>query len=195
MPLKAFRGPKVWLWRWRRNPLKRRADVVEAWVVLGAWLLAALVGVVTGLGAARSVERGMAAERATWHPTVARVVGHAPGRPAARISVAERVWAKVRWTLPDGSAHTGEARVPLGSKAGTPVTVWTDPQGHLVTRPAAASEAGFRAALIGGLVGVSAGAVPFVGGLVLRGRLERRRLDHWDAEWARFGPQWGSTIG
>ncbi|MFG2882673.1 hypothetical protein ACGFYV_10205 [Streptomyces sp. NPDC048297] len=195
MPLKAFRGRKVWLWRWRRNPLKRRTDVVEAWVVLGAWLLAALVGVAAGLGAARSVERGLAAERATWRPTVARVLGRAPGRPAVRMPVAERVWAKVRWTRPDGSVHTGEARVPLGSKAGTPVTVWTDPRGHLVTRPTAPSEAGFRASLMGGLVGVSAGAVPFVGGLVLRGRLERRRLARWDAEWARFGPQWGSTIG
>ena len=40
----AFRSPKVWLWRWRRNPLRRRADVVEGWVVLGVGLLAVLAG-------------------------------------------------------------------------------------------------------------------------------------------------------
>jgi hypothetical protein len=40
-----------------------------------------------------------------------------------------------------------------------------------------------------------------VGGAVLlvgRGmswRLERRRLDQWDAEWARVGPQWGHKTG
>jgi hypothetical protein len=45
--------------------------------------------------------------------------------------------------------------------------------------------------VIGGLAGVCAAAVPFVGGRVLRGRLERRRMDQWDAEWARFGPLWG----
>jgi hypothetical protein len=199
MPLKAFRGPKVWLWRWRRNPLRRRADVVEAWVMLGAWLLTVLAGVVAGLAAARSVEHGLARERATWHPAVARVVTDAPGTSDAETSDestdGERVWAKVRWTAPDGSAHTAEARVAPGSKAGTSVTIWTDPQGHLVTRPTTASEATFRATLIGALVGVSAGAVPFVGGLVLRGRLERRRLDRWDAEWARLGPQWGRTTG
>ncbi|MER6032844.1 MULTISPECIES: hypothetical protein [unclassified Streptomyces] len=191
MPLKAFRGPKVWLWRWRRNPLRRRADVLEAWVVLAAWLLTVLAGVSAGLAAARSVDDGLARERAAWRPAVARVVAKAPGRSASETSGAERVWAEVRWTAADGSAHTGQARVAPGSAAGSPVTVWTDPRGHLVSRPATASEAAFRAVLMGGLVGLSAAAVPFVGGLALRGRLERRRMDDWDAEWARLGPQWG----
>ncbi|MGW2742248.1 Rv1733c family protein [Streptomyces sp. NPDC001450] len=187
----ALRGPKVWLWRWRRNPLRRRADVVEAWVVLAAWLLTVLAGVLAGLAAARSVEHGLARERAAWHPSVAHVVAQAPGRATSAGAGGERVWAEVRWTVADGSARTGQARVAPGSKAGAPVIVWTDPQGHLVTRPTTASEAAFRATLIGGLVGVSAAVVPFVGGRVLRGRLERRRMDRWDAEWARLGPQWG----
>ncbi|MFK0156226.1 hypothetical protein ACIQVK_29660 [Streptomyces sp. NPDC090493] len=213
MPLKAFRGPKVWLWRWRRNPLKRRADTMEAWVLLGAWLLTLLAGVLAGLAAARSVEDGLARERVQWHPVVAHVMDKAPGSAESRSGSAgsksgssdssessgssngERVWARVGWTVADGSAHTGQARVPAGSKVGTPVTVWTDPQGHLVTRPATVSEAHLRSALIGGLVGLSAAAVPFVAGLVARGRLERRRMDRWDAEWARLGPQWGRMTG
>ncbi|MFG2958037.1 hypothetical protein ACGF5O_30520 [Streptomyces sp. NPDC048291] len=209
MPLKAFRGPKVWLWRWRRNPLKRRADTMEAWVLLGAWLLTLLAGVFAGLAAARSVEDGLARERVEWHPVVAHVMDKAPGSAARKSgdsgssessdssdsSNGERVWARVGWTVADGSAHSGQARVPAGSKVGTPVTVWTDPQGHLVTRPATASEAHLRSALIGGLVGLSAAAVPFVAGLVARGRLERRRMDRWDAEWARLGPQWGRMTG
>ncbi|MFF7473103.1 hypothetical protein [Streptomyces sp. NPDC008092] len=201
MPLKAFRGPKVWLWRWRRNPLKRRADTMEAWVLLGAWLLTLLAGVLAGLAAARSVEGGLARERVEWHPVVARVMDKAPGsaRPesgsSSDSSNGERVWARVGWTVADGSAHSGQARVPAGSTVGTPVTVWTDPQGHLVSRPATATEAHFRSALVGGLVGLSAAAVPFVAGLVARGRLERRRMDRWDAEWARLGPQWGRMTG
>jgi hypothetical protein len=196
MPLMAFRGPKVWLWRWRRNPLKRRADVVEGWVVLGAWLLTVLAGVLAGLTAARSVEHGLARERADWRPAVARVVGRAPGRSPAQKHTpsGERVWAKVHWTVADGSARTGQVRVAPGSRAGSPVTVWTDRQGHLVSRPTTASEAAFRAGLVGGLVGVSAAALPFVGGLVLRGRLERGRMTAWDAEWARLGPQWGRMV-
>ncbi|MER6572659.1 hypothetical protein ABT288_42500 [Streptomyces sp. NPDC001093] len=196
MPLKAFRGPKVWLWRWRRNPLKRRADVVEAWVLLGAWLLTVLAGISAGLVATGSVEHGLARERAAWRPVVAHVRGRAPGTsPMHRhASAGERVWAKVGWTMADGSAHTGQVRVPPGSKSGTPVTVWTDPQGRLVGRPASVAEGAFRGTLIGCLVGVSAAAVPFVGGLALRGRLERRRMRAWDTEWARLGPQWGRMV-
>ncbi len=195
--MKAFRGPKVWLWRWRRNPLKRRADVVEAWVVLGACLLTVLAGVLAGLAAAGSVEHGLARERATWRPTVARVVAQVRGKSPAHSSHAsagEQVWAEVRWTVTDGSAHTGQIRVEPGSRPGTPVTVWTDPQGHLVSRPTTASEAAFRSTLIGLLVGASAAAVPFVAGLAVRGRLERRRMDAWDTEWARLGPQWGRMV-
>ncbi|MFD4511094.1 hypothetical protein [Streptomyces sp. NPDC058457] len=197
MPLKAFRGPKVWLWRWRRNPLKRRADTMEAWVLLGAWLLTLLAGVLAGLAAARSVEDGLARERVEWHPVVAHVIDRAPGSagPGSDSAGGERVWARVGWTVADGSAHTGQARVPAGSKAGTPVTVWTDPRGNRVTRPVSVEEAHFRSALIGGLVGLSAAAGPFVAGLVARGRLERRRMDRWDAEWARLGPQWGRMTG
>ncbi|OLZ71992.1 hypothetical protein AV521_08595 [Streptomyces sp. IMTB 2501] len=193
MPLKAIRGPKVWLWRWRRSPLKRRADVMEAWVVLGTWLLTVLAGVSAGLVAAHSVENGLAKERADWGPVVARVVGRAPGEAPlhGHTSAGDRVWAEVRWTVADGSAHTGQVRVRPGSKAGTPVTVWSDPQGHLVNRPTSAAEAAFRGALIGCLVGVSAAAVPFIGGLAVRARLERRRMDAWDTEWARLGRQWG----
>ncbi|MGW0337520.1 Rv1733c family protein [Streptomyces sp. NPDC003011] len=193
----AFRGPRVWLWRWRRNPLKRRADVVEAWVVLGVWALTVLAGVLAGLGAARTVEHGLARERVEWRPVVAYLTEQAPGTAAthSRTPSGDQVWAEVRWTVPDGSARTGQARVDPGSSPGTPVTIWTDPRGTLVTRPATAAQARLRAALTGGLIGVGAGTLPFVGGRVLRGRLERGRMEQWDAEWARLGPLWGRTTG
>ena len=194
----AFRGPKVWLWRWRRNPLKRRADAVESWIVLGAWLITVLAGVLAGLTATRSVEHELAQERVDWKPVVALVTQNAPGAAPANSNsrtTGEPVWAKVRWTAVDGSSHTGQIRVPSGSGIGTPVTVWTDPQGHLVTKPATAAQAQLRAVMIGSLLGVGAAAVPFIGSRALRGRLERRRMDQWDEEWARFGPLWGRKTG
>ncbi|MFH8804136.1 hypothetical protein ACH4F6_31860 [Streptomyces sp. NPDC017936] len=193
----AFRGPKAWLWRWRRNPLKRRADTVEAWVLLGAWALTVLVGAVAGWAAARSVEEGLARERVEWRPVTGLLVEQAPGRPPARsgASSGERVWAKAGWTGPDGSARTGQVRVSPGSAAGTPVTVWTDRRGRLVTEPATAGQARVHACLVGGLAGVAAATVPFAGGRVLRDRMERRRVDRWDAEWARFDALWGRPAG
>ncbi|MEU9918621.1 hypothetical protein [Streptomyces sp. NPDC051001] len=188
----ALRGSKVWSWRWRRNPLKRRADKVEAWIVLGVWLLTALTGVLAGMGATRSVEHSLARERVEWRQVEARLVEEAPGTFAGQTGTAsgDQVWAEVRWAATDGSSHTGQVRVRPGSPSGTTVRVWTDREGRLVTRPATASQAALRATLIGGLVGASAAFVPFVAGRMLRGRLECRRIDQWDAEWERFGPMW-----
>ncbi|MFE7173745.1 hypothetical protein [Streptomyces sp. NPDC057616] len=189
----AFRGPKAWLWRWRRNPLKRGVDVVEAWVVIGAWLVTLAAGVIAGLAATGAVEQGLARERVEWRQIVALLTEKAPGKAAGHPVKAsgEQVWGKVGWFAPDGSRHTGQVRVGPGSAAGTAVTVWTDPQGELVTKPPTPAQAHMRSSLIGVLVGLSAAAVPFVGGRVLCGRLERRRMSQWDAEWARFGPRWG----
>ncbi|AVV46244.1 hypothetical protein PYK79_37930 [Streptomyces sp. ID05-04B] len=192
----AFRGRKVWLWRWRRNPLKRRADVVESWVVLGVWALTVLAGVLGGWATAGSVEDGLARERVEWRPLMGRLTDRAPGTPAASGSASgDRVWARVGWTGPDGSAHTGQVRVGPGSAAGTPVTVWTDTRGRMVTEPVGADQARLRAALVGGVAGLGVATLPFAGGRVLRGRLERRRVAQWDIDWARFDALRGRPAG
>ncbi|MFD4789100.1 hypothetical protein ACFWN1_19005 [Streptomyces sp. NPDC058459] len=195
MALKAFRGPRGWLWRWRRGPLRRRADVVEGWVLLGVWLLTLLAGIAAGLAAARSAERSLAHERVTWRPRVAYVVAHVPARSGARSSSRERVWVEVRWTAGDGSPRTGQVRVAPDAATGAPVAIWTDERGRLTGRPATATEAAVRAAFIGTLFGAGAATVPLAGGRLLLARLERRRLALWDAEWARLGPQWGRMAG
>ncbi|MGW5634695.1 Rv1733c family protein [Streptomyces sp. NPDC003832] len=186
----ALRGPRVWLWRWRRNPLKRRADMVESWVLVAAWALTVLVGVAVGLATAGSVERGLARERAEWRPVQARLTDPAPSAAGSG-----QLWARVSWTAPDGSARTGQARVGSGGGSGTTVTVWTDRSGRLVTRPATVTQAHLRAGLTGGLVGAGAAMLPFMTGRVLRDRMEQRRIDRWDTEWSRFGPLWGRTTG
>lgn len=193
----AFRGPKVpkvWLWRWRRNPLRRRSDALEAWIVLVAWALTVLGGVFTGLLATQSVEDGLARQRVEWHAVLALLDADVP-KSTASATGADMVWAKVHWTAADGSPHAGQARVSVGSPAGTPVTVWTDPDGRLVTKPATPSQARLRASLVGVLVGVGVAGVPFVGGRLVRGRMERRRMTQWDEEWQRIGPLWGRKTG
>jgi hypothetical protein len=42
-------------WRWRRNPLRRRSDVVEAWLLLAAWTIALVSGLIVGLLTADAV--------------------------------------------------------------------------------------------------------------------------------------------
>jgi hypothetical protein len=192
--MRAFRGPKVWLWRWRSNSLRRRSDALEAWIVLVAWVLTVVGGVLSGLMATQSVEEGLARERAEWHSVLALLTEDVP-RSTASAAGADMVWAKVHWAAADGSPRAGQARVPGGSAEGTPVTVWTDRDGQLVTRPATVSQARLRASLVGLLMGVSVAGVPFVGGRLVRERLERRRMEQWDEDWLRVGPLWGRMTG
>lgn len=54
---------QVRLWRWRRNPLRRRSDVVEAWVIVVGWVFALVCGLLVGLVAADAVERDTEGQR------------------------------------------------------------------------------------------------------------------------------------
>ncbi|MGW2553307.1 Rv1733c family protein [Streptomyces sp. NPDC001635] len=186
----AFRGPGVWWWRWRRNPLRRRSDALEAWIVLTVWAATVTGGVLAGTAAAHTVERGLARERAERRPVVALLAEDAP-----RAAGAGPVWADVRWKGEDGAFHLGQARVAAGTPTGTAVTVWSDRDGFLVTQPATASAAHVRAAMVGLMMGAGAAAVPILGGRIARDGLERRRMAQWDAAWARFGSTWGRKTG
>jgi len=182
----------VRLWRWRRNPLLRRSDRVEAWIVLVAWIFALLGGLLVGRAATGAMELSLAARRAQVHPVSAVLTENAARTPPAATSEISdnTVWAKVRWTTADGSTHTGRARVEPRTEKGRSVTVWTDRRGSLVHMPAGAAEARLQAVLIGALGGLCAGGAVLVAGRLARGRLDRRRMAEWDAQWARVGPQW-----
>ncbi|MFD5638983.1 hypothetical protein ACFWJM_33225 [Streptomyces sp. NPDC127077] len=184
----AFRGPRVWLWRWRSNPLRRRSDVLEAWIMLAAWVFTVLGGAVAGLATVGAVENSLARERAESRTVTAQLIEDAPeaSGPGGRV-----VWTRVRWTAPDGIVRSGQVRVSAGTSSDTPVLVWTDPDGRLVDRPTAVAVARLRAWLIGAFAGAGVAGIPFAAGRFLGGRLERRRMDRWDAEWARIGPLWG----
>ncbi|WP_328743832.1 Rv1733c family protein [Streptomyces sp. NBC_00285] len=105
------RGTVRW-WRWRRNPLRRRSDVVETWAVLVAWALAVAGGLLAGLVTAVTVERGLDRERAERQGVSAVVTKDAVDEVSARPDGNRRAWAPVRWVAPDGWSHTDRTRHP-----------------------------------------------------------------------------------
>ncbi|MCD7442294.1 hypothetical protein K4B79_29245 [Streptomyces lincolnensis] len=182
---------KVWFWRWRRNPLRRHSDTVEARIVLVTWTVALLGGLLAGEVAGAVVEDGLAARRAAVHPVSAVLVEDADKAPSVTsVGSDGTVRATVRWTAPDGSTHTAKTRVVAGSDAGTPVTVWSDRTGALVRTPPSATEALVESALTGVLVAVGTGGAVLGCGWVARHRLNRRRMRDWETEWATVGPEW-----
>ncbi|MER6631228.1 hypothetical protein ABT301_23920 [Streptomyces sp. NPDC000987] len=185
------RSAKVRFWRWRRNPLRRHSDRVEAWTVLAAWLLALLAALCTGLAVGGWVTDGLAARRANTHPVSAVLTDDVPSAPAMTGYGSDgTVWARVRWTGADGATRTDRVKVDPGEPAGTRVTVWLDRTGTPVTQPPGVTEARVQAALLGVPAALGAGALVLGGGRLACGRLDRRRYEEWAAEWERIGPQW-----
>jgi hypothetical protein len=179
------------LWRWRHNPLRRRDDIMEAWIVLAMLVLVAVGGSVAGLLTAHAADEVFAGQRAERHTAKAVLLADVPATLSGVGHTAERMSAKVRWTTSDGVTHTGTTLVKTGLKAGGEVVVWLDGQGDLSTEPPSPTEGAIEAAVLGtGAALATAGLVTGVGALV-RWRLNRRRIDEWGREWKLVGPQWG----
>ncbi|HEY8983125.1 MAG TPA: hypothetical protein VIU15_26540 [Streptomyces sp.] len=181
------------LWRWRGNPLRRRDDVIEAWLVLIVWLLIAVAGTLVGMTTAHAADEVFARQRAQRHPVRAVLVDDVP--KSVGTTVDGRRSAEVRWSAPDGSPRTGRALVDAGQRAGATVTVWLDAEGRPSVEPPDATQAAIESAALGagaacGLAGALYGA-----GRVVRWRLDRRRIEGWASEWDVVGPLWGHRTG
>ncbi|MER5795573.1 hypothetical protein [Streptomyces sp. NPDC001980] len=183
-------------WRWRQNPLRRKSDMVEAWIALAVAVLlcvgAPLVGAVAGLWAHEQARSVAAVERAERHMVRAVVVGGTPEQLPS-VQGGDRAHAyqtNVRWTVPGEGTKTASARVPAGTRTGDVVDVWFDRQGHGVAPPPD-EVAVWQHTVTVGLCGASgAAAVVLLGHGVVRRVALRHRLAEWEQEWARTGPDW-----
>ncbi|MEU3146725.1 MULTISPECIES: hypothetical protein [unclassified Streptomyces] len=191
------RGPRprrVWLWRWRSNPLRRRSDLVEAWLLLAGLLLTLFAGAVTGLATAGAVDRSLAERRAQSRTVPAVLVEDAAGTLPSPVtedgSGDGRVWVKVRWTAPDGTSRTGRAETEPGDRAGSVVTVWTNDAGRLVSEPPGGADARFQTVMAGLTVAAATGGTVVLGGWFVRSRTQQRRAQEWEAEWRLVEPTW-----
>ncbi|MDT0381567.1 hypothetical protein RM572_22670 [Streptomyces sp. DSM 42041] len=184
---------RIRLWRWRANPLRRRSDQVEAWVLLLA-LVAGVVGGALATLVTWGVARGTAEDQRTERLRVSAVVMEdadpqsretfykAPGADTSRVPV--------RWTAPDGTVRSGSAEVPDGSRAGTSVPLWVAPDGSQTAPPAGAAMAALQSGICAALAGGAVVALVCVAQATVRGGLDRRRARQWEREWARVEPQW-----
>ncbi|MFF4113231.1 Rv1733c family protein [Streptomyces sp. NPDC001714] len=192
-PGRVTGGP---FWRWRRNPLRRPSDVVEAWVVLAVWAVTVVGGLLAGWAAGAAVDHMFAERRAALHVVSAELTENAAnGAPVAAGYDVAKVWVTVRWTTTDGSVHTGLAKAVPTATAGSRLQVWVDRGERVAAPPTSRSEATLDAVAAAALVAPLAATAAWGAGWALRSRLMRRRLAEWDAEWRRIGPQWRNFSG
>jgi hypothetical protein len=180
-------------WRWRRNPLKRRLDVVEAWLILGAWLLATAGGLMAGLATGTMTADFLDRQRAERQPVRAVVLEEAKARVTTRDAGSATARVAVRWTGPDGTRHTGHTLVRPGTAPATRITVWTDGHGHLTTKPMSTTEAVLHTTATGTLAATGAVSVVLGGAWAVRVLMDRRRLRQWEQEWAQADTRWGGS--
>ncbi|PKV83140.1 hypothetical protein [Streptomyces sp. TLI_146] len=183
------------LWRWRNNPLRRRHDIVEAWLVLAVWTVVVVGGTVAGLTTAHAADAMFARQRAERRSVRAVLLSDVPRDPSAPRGTPDRRMAPVRWTAPDGSPRTGRGVVNAGLTAGSQVTLWQDSRGRLTLPPTSSTAAAIEAGSLGTAAAAVLGGLVFGAGTIARWRLDRRRMDAWGCEWELVGPRWGNKTG
>ncbi|WP_079138901.1 Rv1733c family protein, partial [Actinacidiphila rubida] len=103
------------------------------------------------------------------------------------------VRSDVHWTTADGRVHHGLAIVRPDSPAGSRTTVWLDRGGALHDDPVDPVAVRGRAMAYGTCAATGTALLAGAGWTCTRRCLDRRRAADLDREWARVGPQWGTT--
>jgi len=179
------------------NPLRRRSDVLEAWLVPAAFVVfLALSPLVAGLAAMGVRADNAAAQHVqqSWRPVSAVLLRAAPGPEFSdNGGNTWTVWAPARWTA-GGQSHTGNIPVPADSRAGSTQTVWLDRAGHVRAPAMTASELS-GAIGTGILLAVAALAVAIaIAARLAKWVLERRRMASWESAWLSVGPRWSHQV-
>jgi hypothetical protein len=174
------------------NPLRRRSDIIDAWLLPVTLALFLLLGPVAAGGAMWFTHAQVAAGRHTqqsWQRVPAMLLRAAPG-PMAGGSHAWTVREPARWVAADGTVHAAQVPVTAGTRAGSVVPVWLDRAGRPQPLPLTSSQVSDRV-VVAVSAALAALAVLLTGlALAIRWQLNRRRLAAWAADWDRVGPQW-----
>ena len=179
------------------NPLRRRSDVIEAWLAPAAIVVFLILSpLVAGLVAMGVRADNAAAQHVqqSWHPVPAVLLRAAPGPEFSDNGANTWTdWTPARWSV-GGRHYTGNIPVLAGSRAGSTQTVWLDNAGHVrapaMTRPelGGAIGTGILLALAGLVVAIA------VVSRLARWVLDRRRLASWETAWLAVGPRWSHQV-
>jgi hypothetical protein len=175
------------------NPLRRRSDLIAAWLVPAAIAIFLVLGPLAAAGAMAVAHAGVTAARHAERdlrsvPAVLLKAVPGPLMPAGGTN-SWMTWTPARWTA-DSQPHAGRVPARSGTPAGSIVPVWLDRAGHVQGPPLTPGQA--RDRVITAVAAALAALAVLLAGLSIAGRwvLSRRRLAAWDAAWQQTGPRW-----
>jgi len=175
------------------NPLRRRSDLIEAWLLPAVIAAFLTLGPLVAGAASAWVHAGSAAARdaqRSWHRVPAVLLAAAPGPMMSdNGSNSWLVWTPARWTAA-GRQRAGKVPAAAGTRAGSTIPVWLDRAGNVRMPPPTAGHVRDRVVLAA-LIALTALAAALASlAAVVRWVLDRGRLADWEAEWRSVGPQW-----
>ncbi len=181
------------------NPLRRGSDRAEAWLRIGLVLVFLVASPLAAIGlgqltnaASVSAARAQAARERLVTVVLLDKVARAADDPLYGAS--GLVWARARWTAPDGRGRVGEVPAPIGSKAGQTESIWVDSAGQLTYPPIGESQITSRVIAVVALTPAALGILLLIVLWLARSVLDRRRLKDWAAEWSAVEPQWTKRL-
>jgi hypothetical protein len=175
------------------NPLRRRSDLIAAWLMPAAIAVFLVLGPLVALGAIAVAHAGVTSARQAERDlrSVPAVLLEAVPGPlmTAGGTNSWMTWAPARWTA-GGQPRAGRVPAQSGTPAGSIVRVWLDRAGHVQVPPLTPGQA--RDRVITAAAAALAALAVLLAGLGIAGRcvLNRRRLAAWEAAWQLTGPRW-----
>jgi hypothetical protein len=175
------------------NPLRRRSDLIEAWLLPAVIAAFVALGPLAAGAASAWVHAGNAAARQaqrSWHRVPAVLLAAAPGPMMSDNGANSWVtWTPARWTA-GGRPHSGKVPAAAGTRAGATVPVWVDRAGNVQTPPLTADQVRDRVAVAASLALAALAVLLACLAAGVRRVLDRRRLAAWEAAWLSAGPLW-----
>jgi hypothetical protein len=175
------------------NPLRRRSDLIAAWLTPAAIAIFLVLGPLAAGGAMMWVHASNDAARGAarqLHQVPAVLLQPVPGPLESDGGANDWLtWTPARWTAA-GQQHVGEVPALSGTPAGATVLAWLDRAGHVRIPPMTAAQAADRVRAAAGMALSILAGLLIVAGVAGHGILNRRRLAAWEAEWGLVDPSW-----
>jgi hypothetical protein len=176
-----------------KNPLRRRSDRVETYLLAGLFVVAAAGVPFAAQAAAHAAYSGALrteqAQLATRHQ-VRAVLTQPAGDNSSAYTLSTEVPVQATWPSVTGVKRAGAVLAEAGSPKGSAVTIWTDGAGNLTTPPLQPSQVAGQGdvAALGAIVAVV--AVYLCVTAIVRYVLNRCRMAAWDADWVVTAKAW-----
>lgn len=177
-----------------RNPLRRRSDRIEAWILLAMTVAFLPLTMLTAVGAIHWAEQYGSRQRAgqRLHEVSAVLLQAAPATdPAVDGSVSMLV--RARWPV-NGGTHVGDIAVVPGTARGTTVQIWITQKGNAAPPPLTSAQMDARVVASIILAPAAVALALWLLLCLLRWPLNRRRLASWAASWTSVGPRWNQRL-